>query len=77
MRYARSMNKVRTTDTLAGVALGMAISLSCGGIRETVELLRAERIEIVDASSNVQLDVGAELRNLQSRIVELEKVRGK
>jgi hypothetical protein len=60
----------------SGAIVGVALSMSCGGIAETVELLRAQRIHILDASSNLELDVGAELRQLRARATQLEQAQG-
>jgi hypothetical protein len=65
--------KTRATDLALGCVLGMAGTISCAGITQSVELLRAQRIELIDDSSRVELEVGAELRKLKARIEQLER----
>jgi hypothetical protein len=62
----------RTRDKLLGCALGVIATVSCGGITETVETMRARNIQILDASGAVRLDVGAELASLRARVERLE-----
>jgi hypothetical protein len=62
----------RTKDKLLGCALGVIATISCGGITETVETMRARHIHILDARGTVRLDVGEEIVSLRARIEGLE-----
>jgi hypothetical protein len=55
-----------------GVLVGGALLLSCGGITSTVEVLRAQRIEIIDSSDRVTMDLVATVQRLEQRVAELE-----
>jgi len=60
----------------SSAGLGSAITLvavaSCAGIEQRVELLRADRVEIVDEKGIVKLDVEKQIRALEERIARLE-----
>jgi len=51
------------------IALGI---MSCQGVTQNVETLRAERIEIVDGKGAVQMDVATKIRTLEERVQKLE-----
>ncbi|HSO41137.1 MAG TPA: hypothetical protein VLT33_51780 [Labilithrix sp.] len=45
---------------------------SCGGIQERLEVLRAERVEIVDERGVVKMDLEKQIRALEERVQKLE-----
>lgn len=46
--------------------------LSCQGITQNVETLRAQKLEIVDESGTVQMEVASRVRDLEQRVQKLE-----
>lgn len=67
----------RTKDLAVGCFVGVMASVSCAGITSTVETLRARRIHLVDESDQLQVDVGAELASLRTRVERLEAAAAK
>jgi hypothetical protein len=62
----------RSLPSIGRTLVALGALASCQGITQSVETLRAERVEIVDDKGAVKVEVAAKLASLEARVQKLE-----